>query len=298
MKKSIYLLILLSTINSYSQNKTSFWTISDTLHKPRRNSLIAAETLMAAGSLVALNQLWYSEYPRSSFQFTNDNNQWKQMDKIGHIMTSYYIGKVGMDLLDWSGVSEKNQLIYGATAGFTFLTAVEILDGFSEEWGFSLGDIAANAAGTGILIGQELLWKEQRVKLKYSFHQTRYATIRPELLGNNFIEQSIKDYNGQTYWISANIWSFSKKKVFPKWLNIALGYGAEGMLSSQNTRENEESEIPYRQFFISLDIDLTKVKTQSKILQSVFSVINFIKIPAPTIEFRSKKGIKFHYLYF
>ena len=134
--------------------------------------------------------------------------------------------------------------------------------------------------------------------MKYSFHQTRYATIKPELLGNNFIEQSIKDYNGQTYWLSANIWSFSKKKIFPKWLNIALGYGAEGMLSSQNTRENEESEIPYRQFFISLDVDLTKVKTQSKILKSVFSVINFIKIPAPTIEFRSKKGIKFHYLYF
>ena len=88
---------------------------------------------MAAGSLIALNQLWYSEYPRSSFQFTNDNNQWKQMDKIGHIMTSYYIGKIGMDLMKWSGVSNKNQLIYGATAGFTFLTAVEILDGFSEE---------------------------------------------------------------------------------------------------------------------------------------------------------------------
>ena len=91
--------------------------------------------------------------------------------------------------------------------------------------------------------------------MKYSFHQTKYATIKPELLGNNFIEQSIKDYNGQTYWLSANIWSFSKKKIFPKWLNIALGYGAEGMLSSQNTRENEESEIPYRQFFISLDVD-------------------------------------------
>ena len=59
MKKSIYLLILLSTINSFSQNKTPFWTVSDTLHKPRRNSLIVAETVMAAGSLIALNQLWY-----------------------------------------------------------------------------------------------------------------------------------------------------------------------------------------------------------------------------------------------
>ena len=68
-------------------------------------------------------------------------------------------------------------MIYGATAGLTFLTAIEVLDGFSDEWGFSLGDFAANA-GTGFLVGQELLWKEQRIVLKYSFHQTGYAKIR------------------------------------------------------------------------------------------------------------------------
>ena len=172
------------------------------------------------------------------------------------------------------------------------------MDGFSEEWGFSLGDIAANAAGTGLLVGQELLWKEQRIIVKYSFHQTKYSKIRPELLGENFMEQSIKDYNGQTYWLSANIWSFSKESNFPKWINIALGYGAEGMLGVSNSLKNIVSPKPFRQFYISLDVDLSKIKTQSKILQSVFSVINFIKIPAPTLEFRSKGGLKFHYLYF
>ena len=298
MKKSIFLLILLNFTTIYSQKNTSFWTPSDTLHKPRRNALIISETAIASGSLLALDKLWYSEYPRSRFQLTNDNKQWKQMDKMGHLMTSYYVGKVGIELLNWSGVSKKKQLIYGATAGFTFLTAVEILDGFSEEWGFSLGDIAANAAGTGLLVGQELLWKEQRIIVKYSFHQTKYSKIRPELLGENFMEQSIKDYNGQTYWLSANIWSFSKESNFPKWINIALGYGAEGMLGVSNSLNNIVSPKPFRQFYISLDVDLSKIKTQSKILQSVFSVINFIKIPAPTLEFRSKGGLKFHYLYF
>tara|TARA_R110001632_G_scaffold43376_6_gene110105 strand:- start:104276 stop:105148 length:873 start_codon:yes stop_codon:yes gene_type:complete len=282
----------------YSQQKFSFWIKSDTLNKSRRNALIISETALAGVTLLALDKLWYSDYPRSNFQLVNDNNQWKQMDKVGHIMSSYYIGKIGMDLLDWSGVSKKNQLVYGATAGFTFLTAVEIMDGFSEEWGFSWGDFAANAAGTSLLVGQELLWGEQRIKLKYSFHQTEFANIRPETLGENFLEQSIKDYNGQTYWLSANIWSFAKDSNFPKWLNVAFGYGAEGMLYGENLPSNNFTQNPYRQFYLSFDIDLVKIKTKSKFLQSVFSVINFIKIPAPTLEFRSKGGVKFHYLYF
>jgi uncharacterized protein YfiM (DUF2279 family) len=298
MRKRICIFFIFCIAATYAQNNSTFWIKSDTLHKPRRNAVVISESILGAGTLIALDRLWYADYPRSSFHFTNDNNQWKQMDKMGHIMTSYYVGKIGMELLDWSGVRKKDQLLYGATLGFTFLSAVEILDGFSSEWGASWGDIAANAAGTGLLIGQELLWKEQRITMKYSFHQTSYATLRPNTLGENFIQQALKDYNGQTYWLSANIWSFYKKSKFPKWLNIALGYGAEGMLYGENLPTNMLQQNPYRQFYLSFDVDLTKIKTSSKFLKSLFSVINFIKIPAPTLEFRSKGGIKFHYLYF
>ncbi|MFY0603334.1 MAG: DUF2279 domain-containing protein [Flavobacteriaceae bacterium] len=298
MKKYFFILFLFLSAIIVAQNTSSFWIKSDTLNKPRRNAVVISEAVLGVGTLVALNQIWYADYPRSSFHFTNDNNQWKQMDKMGHIMTSYYMGKVGMELLDWSGVKRKDQILYGATLGFTFLTAVEVLDGFSSEWGASWGDIASNATGTGLLIGQELLWNEQRITMKYSFHQTSYAKIRPNTLGENFIEQTLKDYNGQTYWLSANIWSFNKESKFPKWLNIALGYGAEGMLYGKEDATNIFQQNPYRQFYVSLDVDLTKIKTKSKFLKTIFSFINFIKIPAPTLEFRSKGGVKFHYLYF
>jgi uncharacterized protein YfiM (DUF2279 family) len=220
------------------------------------------------------------------------------MDKVGHFMTSYYLGKVGMEVLDWSGISKKNQLIYGATLGFTFLTAVETLDGFSKGWGASVGDIIANAAGTGFLIGQELLWNEQRITVKYSFHQTGFAKQRPTILGENYIQQALKDYNGQTYWLSANIWSFNKKSNLPQWLNVAVGYGADGMLYGKNSVSNSIPQDPYRQFYLSLDVDLTKIKTKSNFLKTVFSVVNFIKIPSPTLEFDTKGRVKFHYLYF
>jgi uncharacterized protein YfiM (DUF2279 family) len=298
MKQFFIGFLVFTSIHCFSQQGSTFWVKSDTLNTSRRNALIISETAAAGITLIALDRLWYSEYPRSSFHFTNDNNQWLQMDKVGHIMSSYYIGKVGMELLDWSGVSKKNQLIYGATLGFSFLTAVEVMDGFSEEWGFSWGDFAANAAGAGILIGQELLWDEQRITMKYSFSPSPYANIRPEALGDSYLEQALKDYNGQTYWLSANVWSFAKDSNFPKWLNIAFGFGADGLLYGEDSPSNQFSQNPFRQFYLSFDIDLVKIPTKSKFLKSVFSVINFIKIPAPALEFRSKGGIKFHYLHF
>lgn len=298
MKNRVFIFLIFFTSILWGQNTSSFWKKSDTLNKSRRNAIVISESVLGAGTLLALDRLWYADYPRSSFHFTNDNNQWKQMDKAGHIMTSYYMGRVGMELLDWAGVRREDQLLYGATLGLSFLTAVEIMDGFSSQWGASWGDIAANAAGTGLLVGQELLWEEQRITLKYSFHQTSYARLRPGTLGENFLEQTLKDYNGQTYWLSANIWSFNKGGSFPKWLNVALGYGAEGMLYGENSPTNMFPQNPYRQFYLSLDVDLTKIKTKSKFLKSVFSVVNFIKIPAPTLEIRSKGGAKFHFLYF
>jgi uncharacterized protein YfiM (DUF2279 family) len=295
IKKYPPLFFLLFSFALCSQN-SSFYKKSDSLHTKRRNAIIVSESVLASGALISLNELWYKQYPKSSFHIKNDYPQWKQMDKVGHFMTSYHVGKIGMDALNWAGVSKKNQLIYGASLGLFFLTSVEILDGFSEEWGASPSDIIANIAGTGFLIGQELLWKEQRILVKYSFHQTHFAKLRPTTLGENYFQQVLKDYNGQTYWLSANIWSFDKKGTFPKWLNIALGYGAEEMLYGNSTKSILYT--PYRQFYLSLDLDLTKIKTKSNFLKSVFSVVNFIKIPAPTLEINTKGQCTFHYLYF
>ncbi|AXG70912.1 hypothetical protein KORDIASMS9_03167 [Kordia sp. SMS9] len=296
------ILFMLCFVNVVSAQLTppDFFKASDTLHKPRRNFVAITEASLATATLIGLDRIWYADFPRSSFQFINDNNEWLQMDKAGHVFASYYIGNIGADVLDWAGVSKKNQLIYGATLGFSFLTAVEVMDGFSAEWGASWGDVLANGLGTGLFVGQELLWNEQRIKLKYSFHRTRFAEVRPNKLGSGFLEESLKDYNGQTYWLSANVHSFFKQSKIPKWLNVAFGYGAEGLVAG--TPETQREILPqlkrFRQFYLSLDVDLTKIETKSKFLKSIFSVINFIKIPAPTLEINSLGKMKFHYSYF
>lgn len=301
--KSAFINIIVGFLSAFCFSQSginSFLKPSDTLNKTRRNALVISETTIGSISLLALDQLWYADYSRSKFHTIDDSSQWLQMDKLGHVYSAYQLGRVGANLLNWSGVSKKDQLLYGGTLGFTFLTAVEVLDGFSEEWGFSWSDMAANATGTGLYIGQELLWKEQRISLKYSFHRTQYASQRPEKLGTGLTEEFLKDYNGQTYWLSVNLYSFFKASKIPKWLNIAFGYGAEGMLAGTNETLNGMflNQNSVRQYYLSLDLDLTRIETNSHVLKTIFDVFNSIKVPFPTLSFTEENGLKFHGIYF
>ena len=286
----------------FAQNKfDNFLKPPDSLDQNKLKILILAESALVTSGLIGLHQLWYKNYPKSDFHFINDNSEWLQMDKVGHVFSSYHIGRASADSFKWAGASKKTQLIYGATLGFSFLSVVEIFDGYSADWGASTGDVIANASGTILFIGQELIWKEQRITPKFSFHQTEYASLRPNVLGSSFSEQIMKDYNGQTYWLSANIKSFCKNSKIPKWLNLAVGYGADGMITGNETQLNtflSPQQTRIRQFYLSFDVDLTKINTKSHILKTFFSIFNTIKIPAPTIEINSSGKFKFHSLYF
>ena len=285
------------TNDTLKKDSTQTSGSTDTINMKRLTPVIITGAVIYAGSMTGLYQIWYKNYPQSKFHFFNDNNEWLQMDKMGHFTTTYYISKFSYNTLRWTGLSEKKSVLFGGGMGIVYLTVVEILDGFSAEWGFSPGDMTANVSGASLFVGQQLLWKEQRIQLKWSFHQSQYAKYRPDLMGRSLKNQWIKDYNGQTYWLSANIKSFlSKQSKFPAWLNLAVGYGAEGMTgASVNSSSYNGINIPtfkrYRQFYLSGDIDLSRIKTRSKTLHLILNAVSFIKIPFPTLEFSKGKII-------
>ena len=53
----------------------------------------------------------------------------------------------------------------------------------------------------------------------------------------------------------------------------------------------------HRQFYLSLDIDFSKIHTNSKFLKKVFNSISYIKLPFPTLEISNNKikGYWIHY---
>ena len=267
-----------------------------TVDKKKRNILLISEAAIYTGALVTLNQLWYADYPKSSFHFINDNAEWLQMDKLGHMTVSYYWGVAGIKAYEWAGMKRKNAIWYGGLTGTFFLTAIEVLDGQSTEWGASSGDLLANTTGSLIAIAQALKWNEQRIQLKYSYSPSEWANTNPEQLGANHLQRTLKDYNGQTYWLSFNLKSLFDIRTtnFPQWLNVAVGHGADGMVSAYQ-KENDSQRK--RQFLLSLDVDLTRVKTKSKILNTVLHSFGFIKFPMPTLELSNGK-LYAHSIYF
>ncbi len=52
-----------------------------------------------------------------------------------------------------------------------------------------------------------------------------------------------------------------------------------------------------RQWYLSPDIDFTKIKTNKKGVRTFLSVLNMVKLPAPTLELTGGK-LKGHFLYF
>jgi len=222
------------------------------------------------------------------------------MDKTGHFVTSYYLGLLGYKSLRWAGLDKNRSLIYGGSCGLIYLTSIEILDGFSEGWGFSIGDMAANISGTGIFIAQEHFFEKQYIIAKYSYKKSIYTkNDTSSFLGKTFLENTLKDYNGQTYWLSIDINSITNRKILPYYMNIAIGYSAEGMYRAEKKYDNLYGTSRYRQYFISFDIDITKIKTKNKLIKTVTKCFAFIKIPFPTIEFNNSrnKNIKFYWLY-
>jgi hypothetical protein len=55
---------------------------------------------------------------------------------------------------------------------------------------------------------------------------------------------------------------------------------------------------PCRQFYLSLDVDLTRIRTNKSWLKTLFTVFSFIKIPAPAIEFNTLGEVRFHPVYY
>ena len=113
----------------------------------RVNGVVIAEAAIGTVVTIGLNYLWYKKFPRSRFHFFNDNNEWLNMDKMGHATTAYNVAAIQTDLLRWGGVRPGVAALAGTLTALGFLTMVEIMDGHSVKWGFSRGDMLANLAG-------------------------------------------------------------------------------------------------------------------------------------------------------
>lgn len=270
--------------------------------KTRRLTLAGSGTAVAyTASYLVLNKTWYRQFARSSFHLFDDGAEWLQVDKLGHGYSAYQLSRLAYPAWQWAGLSQPQALVAATAGSMFYLSGIEWMDAHSQKWGWSWTDIAANTAGVLLFAGQQWAWEEQRVQLKFSVWPTRYApdvaTRAAQLFGDTRAERVLKDYNTQTYWLSLNLYSVVKAKALPRWMNLALGYGADGMFGgfSNEAFDKWGNRFFYRpdiqrarQWYLSPDIDFTRIKTGRKGLRTLLYALNCLKLPMPGL--RLEKG--------
>lgn len=267
--------------------------------------------LVYGATMALLSHEWYDNYSRSKFHFFNDVGEWNQIDKCGHAIASYVESDYAYHVYRWVGMNKYEAAGYGALTGFLSISSIEIFDGFSSKWGASLSDLGANAFGSLLAMSQNMAWGEQRITLKMSMHLEPYPqgdlrTRANNLYGASFFEKFLKDYNNMNFWLSINPARFNPNQKHAKWLSIAVGYGSGNMYggyenkwTDKNGKEFDYTSVKrYRKFFISLDYDLTQIKAKTRFGRIVLGALNWIKLPAPAIEFNTLGQVVFHPCYF
>src|SRR5688572_27783226 len=227
-----------------------------------------------AGSFILLNSVWYDQYQRTGFHTFDDAREWQQMDKLGHAWTTYNITRATTAAWRWAGLTRNRSVVAGSITSLGYVTIIEMLDAYSAKWGWSWADVGANVFGTALFAAQDLQWQEQKVQLKFSSFVKDYPDDlqrrSDELFGHTVAERLFKDYNAQTYWLSANLKSFFPRTRLPAWLNVSVGYGSEGMFGGfdniafdhDGNRTFYRPDIKrYRQWYLAPDVDLTKIET-------------------------------------
>ncbi len=277
-----------NAVNEVTQKQKAKYT-----YHPKQAIAATMHGTVITSTLLILNKYWYADYARQPLASFDDSKEWLQIDKLGHIYSTYLEARLSSEIWRWAGVGNRKSALLGAAAGMVYQLGFEVLDGLSAEYGFSWTDVAANTLGASLYVGQELLWQQQRIQPKISYSNQHYdPALLPRirnLYGTGGAERFLKDYNGQTHWYSCNLYSFAPHTTLPRWLNVAVGIGATGLFGgfsntwkdANNNTITRHDIARQRQFYLAPDIDFTKIKTKRKGIKIVLHFLNLIKLPTP-----------------
>lgn len=260
--------------------------------QPQRDSLFAGierKTLLtyslAAYSLasVYVEYQWWWKGNYRSFRYGNDgflNNYSLGVDKVGHFYTSYFYFQSLYEFMQWGGFDEQTSMLTSIAIPAFYALSIELNDGFTY-FSFSGYDLTANMIGIGYGVLQRKFPVLNAFKFKWSYYPSGIIPLDDKFIIAN-------DYDGHIYWLSMDVNRLlpeQAKPYWPKFLNIAVGYGASNV-SHRNAWLGEISPKgpKMRKFAVSLDYNLVSFPIEGEMTNVIRNIVDYFRFPAPGIR--------------
>lgn len=245
---------------------------------------LTASAYGAAYGLVFAKGWWDDEH--SHFHFENDFEYAKNLDKAGHFMAGYLLGEGFYLGYYWSGLSEFKSYLAAGLSTMATHVAIDVKDGYSPEWGFSIFDVLSGTLGGFYPMARRYIPAFNYFDIKWSYWINSRAYYRQSDTG-----VFTDDYCNETFWLSLKVYRMlpaSARKFYPSWLAIAAGWSIdEGVFEGKKGKH---------EFYIALDYDMEAIfKPHSRWARNLVRFANGFKLPAPTLQIYP--DVKFFLLY-
>jgi hypothetical protein len=240
----------------------------------RRNVItygIVAHTVFT--TYVEYQWWWKGDYHPFHYRaegFLNDYSL--GVDKMGHFYTSHFYFTTLYNLMKWGGYDESTNLWASTLIPALYALSIEIGDGYST-YQFAPDDLTANLLGVGYGLLQVKYPFFKNFKVKWSYFPG--AAYR-----NSFKHPFSDDYDDHIYWLSMNVQNLlpeSMGKYWPRFLNVAVGYGGKNISTGAVGPS-------FRKVAIALDYNLTTIPLEGETWDVVKNIVDLFHFPSPGVR--------------
>ncbi len=241
-----------------------------------------------------MTQHFFRDYPYGKFHLKQDWKTWRGMDKFYHNYGSYQMSALFYQANKLSGFDSIKALNLAFLESTLFSTTKEFADGHIDIGGWSWYDILMNFTGNSLFYSQQRFLGKQKIYYKYSYFSSDLQKYNPTVLGTSYKNYWLKDYNGETFWLSTALgdWNLTGNKWL-KPLGICVGYGANNLIEEWDN-PSSFTQPRYSQYYLGLDINWQQIQTNNKVLKTVFFLLNRFRFPLPSLEINSLGKLQFH----
>jgi hypothetical protein len=252
-------------------------------HEPRwKNAALIGGIGLTVGIYGANS--WWKDGVSGSFRTVDEgwfgqNSYAGGADKAGHAFFTYTGARLLSRGFEALGNDPGRSLRLGAWTSLCVMTGVEVVDGFSKSFRFSVEDAVANAAGALFAVLAEI---DPRFDALLDFRLLYRRSDDARAVGET---DPIADYSGQTFLLALKADGVPRLREVPllRYLELQVGYNTRGY------EPNDGEKIdPHRRIYGGVGVNLSRLLSDTlfrgdlkggKIQHGTDTALEFLQVP-------------------